>query len=101
MQTYQSTRRRRKNLCSTFISADGSESITYLQFPQYIYFLQSMHGGPIKIGTTQSLIKRLKSISLLNPFELQLLLTMDGGYEREAQLHQQFKHLRHHGEWFH
>jgi hypothetical protein len=59
-----------------------------------IYFIQSVDGGPIKIGSTDNLRERLKALEVHYGRPLALLATMPGDREREAEIHAQFSHLR-------
>ena len=64
-----------------------------------IYFISD--GEFIKIGyTDRDVESRLKSLQTGNPKKLVLLGQMDGNESKEADLHEQFKALRAHGEWF-
>lgn len=65
-----------------------------------IYFIQSELGGPIKIGCTNNLEKRLCDLQAGSPLKLILLGTIYGGYEKEENLHKRFGKHRIHGEWF-
>lgn len=71
------------------------------------YFIRC--GSFIKIGAGQSPLGRLETIrktgGILAPAGLdlataELIATEPGGFVREKELHQQFAHLRHTGEWF-
>lgn len=59
-----------------------------------IYFAQPVAGGPIKIGTTTNLDARLKQLEYTYKQPLALLATTEGGREREAEIHEHFRHLR-------
>jgi hypothetical protein len=61
--------------------------------PHVVYYMRI--GNRVKIGTTSDIKRRLSTI---NPEEL--LATEPGGYDLEKERHQQFEHLRSHGEWF-
>lgn len=67
-----------------------------------IYFIQSARGGPIKIGMTAGQpLHRMASLQTGFPYELRLLgVISDADDSREAEIHQQFSHLRIRGEWF-
>lgn len=65
-----------------------------------IYFIQQGNDGPIKIGHTTNVIRRLKSLQIGNPNWLQVLATAHGGHPLESELHARFQHLRLIGEWF-
>ena len=67
-----------------------------------VYFIQSSSGGPIKIGVTGSVLKRLGELQTGNPFRLHLLLALSETKFTEKQLHEMFVDLRiPGGEWFH
>lgn len=69
--------------------------------PQWVYFIQAGGpSGPVKIGTTGDLKKRLAGLQTSAPEDLILLDVIPGGREKEAALHAQFQHLRMRGEWF-
>lgn len=63
-----------------------------------VYFIQGESGGPIKIGITTDLAKRLKAIPYHEP--LRVLAILPGGHVQESELHQRFADLRLSGEWF-
>lgn len=65
-----------------------------------VYFIQSVDGGPIKIGTSVDPRKRLREIQTSHPSRLQIVGLIEGGIARERELHQTFAHLRLEGEWF-
>lgn len=71
------------------------------------YFIRC--GGYVKIGVSTSPLYRLETIrktgGVLAPYLLdlsgaELIATEPGGFDREKELHKQFAHLRHTGEWF-
>ena len=66
---------------------------------KFLYFIQSGDKGPIKIGTTYDLMKRLKELQVGNPKVLRLLAATTTGYY-EGGIHNQFyrSHIR--GEWY-
>lgn len=69
-----------------------------------IYFIQTIlpNGkGPIKIGyTTDSAERRIAALQEGSPFELKVLLQMEGSAKIEKQLHYNFRDLRIVGEWY-
>jgi hypothetical protein len=67
-----------------------------------VYFVQSICGGPVKIGTTRRLRmdKRLQALQTGNPERLHIVRMIRGGVELERAMHARFKHLRLQGEWF-
>jgi T5orf172 domain len=64
-----------------------------------IYYLRRASDGLIKIGTTRDLPTRMTNLRREHG-EARLLLTHDGGYDREDEMHEQFAALRVVGEWF-
>jgi hypothetical protein len=59
-----------------------------------IYFLQSLDGGPVKIGTTDNLELRRKQLEARYGQSLALLATLPGGVDEEKVLHRRFAHIR-------
>ncbi len=66
-----------------------------------VYFIQSVIGGPIKIGISVSISSRIETIQMMCPFILKIIGTIKGvGVETERILHEKFFKSRLHGEWF-
>jgi DNA-binding transcriptional regulator YiaG len=65
-----------------------------------IYFVQAEGGGPIKIGRTIDLRKRMASFQCVSPVPLRVLAVMPGGPLAEFELHGRFAAHRTYGEWF-
>jgi hypothetical protein len=65
-----------------------------------IYFMQAEGGGPIKIGTSKRLARRLVTLRWLTGQPLKVLAVMPGNRHRERQLHARFSRYRVAGEWF-
>lgn len=69
-----------------------------------IYYLQQEGGGPIKIGLTSKLGKRLYDLQNMSAFPLVLLgaevSRKETMYALESSRHYQFRSTRLHGEWF-
>ena len=63
-----------------------------------IYFLKAH--DRIKIGYANDPSQRIPSIQTSSPFELEVLLIIDGNYDKEKELHQKFQAYRKSGEWF-
>jgi hypothetical protein len=59
-----------------------------------IYFMQSTDGGPVKIGYSVDVVRRLKQLEYHYKRPLALLATMPGGPDEEAEIHARFDHLR-------
>lgn len=66
----------------------------------YVYFVQGMAGGLIKIGHALNVTKRLAELQTGSPVWLLVLATIAGSPVDERAFHRRFQHLRHHGEWF-
>ena len=67
---------------------------------EVIYFIRAGARGPIKIGRTNNIARRLEMLRVGNHLELSLLATVDGGESGERRIHRRFEHLRTRGEWF-
>jgi hypothetical protein len=65
-----------------------------------IYFLQSEHGGEIKIGRADDVAKRIVSLQTSRPDKLVLLAAASGSLQQERDLHDRFSKHRVKGEWF-
>lgn len=63
-----------------------------------VYFMGG--GGLIKIGVTTDVDARLRSLSNSSPVPIRYLGSYLGTREAEREMHDKFKHLRRHGEWF-
>ena len=64
----------------------------------YTYFIQSVDGGPIKIGSSINPNERLKRLQTSHHSELRIIGIIKKNIERE--LHQRFNVYRLSGEWF-
>jgi Meiotically up-regulated gene 113 len=65
-----------------------------------VYFIQQGKDGPIKIGSTTNITKRLKELQQANPNTLHIMHTTTGGQNLERHLHKIFSKYRIIGEWF-
>jgi hypothetical protein len=66
----------------------------------YIYFVQALHGGPIKIGRAADPIARLGELQVGNPHRLRVCHLGIGRPTDELRMHYLFGQLRLVGEWF-
>jgi len=66
----------------------------------FIYFVRMENMGPIKIGFTKNVRKRLYSLNTSTPFPLQLLLSYPADEEEEEEIHDGLREIRLNGEWF-
>lgn len=65
-----------------------------------IYFIQDGDDGPIKIGYSDNVLRRIRDLRTGTHQNLRLLLAIGGGVEQEAQLHERFSFAHKKGEWF-
>lgn len=65
-----------------------------------VYFIQSVRGGPIKIGWAHYPTRRLAELQPGNPEPLHIIGLIRGGQIDESAIHRQFACLRLRGEWF-
>jgi hypothetical protein len=66
----------------------------------YVYFVQGVDGGPIKIGWTQNPEQRLEQLQAATHEELRLLDYVLGDRRVERALHDLLSDYRVRGEWF-
>jgi len=64
---------------------------------QKTYFLLAPSEGLVKIGTSTDPMGRMKDLRTMNAAAVEPLVVLRIS---EIELHEKFKHLRHHGEWF-
>lgn len=67
-----------------------------------VYFIteKGRTDGPVKIGVTADLTKRLNGLQTGHHRELQVIATLEGGRETEAYLHEMLARWRIRGEWY-
>ena len=65
----------------------------------WVYFA-TYDGGPIKIGLTKDLNKRLRQLNTGTDKDIYYIGAVRGGYTHEKHIHHKFKHLRLKNEWF-
>ncbi len=65
-----------------------------------VYFIQPINGGPIKIGWSSDVKRRLAALNSAHPYELTILGTIRGSVRDERRLHHRFSSGRLQGEWF-
>jgi hypothetical protein len=66
----------------------------------FVYVIRGMMSGRIKIGFTDRLDARLRSLQSANADDLELLCLFAGRKRLESHLHDRLKKHRLHGEWF-
>ncbi|HEC38637.1 hypothetical protein LCGC14_0695440 [marine sediment metagenome] len=66
----------------------------------YVYFIQGLNGGLIKIGYSMNPEKRFKKIQDNSPINLRIICYIKGGRAKETKLHRKFRDERQHSEWF-
>ena len=68
---------------------------------KHVYFLRPVgQQGPIKIGCSATPAKRLRSVEIWSPVQLEMVASAPGGHAHEWTLHSMFGEDRLHGEWF-
>lgn len=68
-----------------------------------VYFIQSVNGGPVKIGfvhRASALKTRVVDLQIASPYPLQVVKTVPGDRHVEWQMHERFERWRLSGEWF-
>jgi len=65
-----------------------------------VYFIRLGKNGPVKIGYSANLKKRVRTIGMLMPDHLVVEATLPGGRELELRLHQALHASRRRNEWF-
>ena len=63
----------------------------------FTYWLLAQGTGLVKIGKSERVLDRVRTLRAMNAGSVELLLVHD---EPEAKLHERFRFHRHHGEWF-
>lgn len=66
----------------------------------YVYFVQGVHGGAIKIGYSNNPEQRLRELQTSYPDILRILCLIPGDEKREKSYHKRFYKYRLNGEWF-
>lgn len=68
---------------------------------RHVYFAKPVgQDGPIKIGCSNDVFRRIEQMSGWSPVPLELMATVPGCPADEHQLHREFAEYRLHGEWF-
>lgn len=65
-----------------------------------VYFLQDITDGSVKIGCTQDLVLRTKTLENKLKCKLMLLRAVQGNFKTEKWIHSYFFDLKLTGEWF-
>lgn len=65
-----------------------------------LYFFEAGDGGPIKIGRSRNVKKRLYAVQTSSPQKVRLLAVLGGEGWNEKVWHSVFRDLRMSGEWF-
>lgn len=66
----------------------------------FVYFVQRGEDGPIKIGWSQDVTRRIGELQVANAERLFLLGAIPGTMKDETKTHKRFIHLRINAEWF-
>ncbi len=65
-----------------------------------VYFILNPDNGLVKIGYSNHIQQRLKTLSTLSGSDLTILKLTPGGKKKERELHKRLSHLRVEGEYF-
>jgi hypothetical protein len=65
-----------------------------------VYMIQVGEHGPVKIGWTDDVERRLSGLQTANHERLRVIRLFEGGPAEERMLHKQFASQRLEGEWF-
>lgn len=90
----------------TIKRADGTTEVqAAVDVPHVVYFVAPGPDGPIKIGITRDMGKRLGSLRIGSPVPLYVVKTIECDTELKARrverdLHKHYETHRSHGEWF-
>lgn len=68
---------------------------------RWVYFIQEGDSGPVKIGFSRDVARRLGELQRQAKAPLRLLVSFEGTRRDEAALHTRFADHRLFGEWFH
>jgi len=63
-----------------------------------IYFIRQNEA--VKIGVTEDIQQRVSQIQVGTPYEVSVMLLIEGSYEKEAELHKTFNDFKIRGEWY-
>lgn len=66
----------------------------------FVYFVSAGEGGPIKIGWSQDVERRIEELQTANPHKLHLVGKLCGTMADEARVHDLFRQHRLQSEWF-
>lgn len=66
----------------------------------FVYFMQPIGGGPIRIGFSSRPGVRLSHLTSFSPVKLEIITKFPADQYVEAWLHDHFRDDRLHGEWF-
>lgn len=64
------------------------------------YIIRSGETGPVKIGRSGDVAKRLIDLQICNPETLSVVRIIDTPFDSEPAFHARFAHKSLHGEWF-
>lgn len=68
--------------------------------PGYVYFIQGIDGGRIKIGWAKRPGVRLRELQTGSPVALRIVAAMPGDRSAERDQHKKWEQHRAYGEWF-
>lgn len=89
-----------KNTQASESSTDLAESVEKYISTRVVYFVSYGVDGPIKIGTTSNLERRIHHLRNACPYQIGVLATLPGGSVTEREIHALLESDRLEGEWF-
>lgn len=79
---------------------NGSSAPTSDEPDEYVYFIQCLHTGRVKIGHSVRPRRRFGEINSHSPTQLAMIGTIAGDRQREKEIHGQLMNSQLCGEWF-
>jgi len=67
----------------------------------YVYFMRAGYFGPIKIGFTKNVKKRVRNLQTACPEKLNILCVLKTNKKTEEAYHRMYNDVNINGEWFH
>lgn len=65
-----------------------------------VYVAEAVGLRRVKIGFSTNAVKRLKSVAIICPVPLRVVVLIDAPPSREREIHRELRHAWCHGEWF-
>lgn len=82
------------------IEVKVNEFANKLKVNDFVYFMQGVNGGSIRIGYSINPVVTLKSLEKGYPDKLKILLVIPGDEDKAKELQEKFEHLKLKGGWY-